>query len=76
MSRRWVKPSSVYSLIAAVLVAMACRNGVSPRATMPAATARVSREARPWPRHAGSVQTALISVQPGARIRSPAIATS
>ena len=37
---------------------------------------RVSRPARPCPRQAGSVQTALISVQPGGRSRSPAIATS
>lgn len=52
------------------------QKGTSPRAAMPAATERVSLVAKPWPRHPGSVQTALISVQPGGRNRSPAIATS
>ena len=35
-----------------------------------------SREARPRPRWAASVQTALISVKPGGCMRSPAIATA
>ena len=43
---------------------------------MPAARARTRRVARPRPRAAGSVQTALISVAPGTRRRSPAMATS
>lgn len=43
---------------------------------MPAAIARTSRVARPLPRWSGAVQTALISVQPGGRSRSPARAMS
>lgn len=76
MVRRSVKPIDSYSLTAEVFAAAACRNGVSPRAPIPAATWRISRVARPWPRYAGSVHTALISVQPGGCSRSPAIATS
>ncbi len=73
--RRSRKPSDSYSRMAPVFCAPVCRNGVSPRSRMPWATARISRVARPWPRKAGSVQTALISVQPGGCSRSPAIAT-
>ncbi len=51
-------------------------HGGSPRSRTTSATARTSRAASPCPRCAGSVHTALISVQPGGRIRSPAIATS
>jgi len=69
------KPSSSYSLIALTLLARVCRNGVSPRALISAATARTSREASPRPCHAASVHTALISVHPEGCSRSPAIAT-
>jgi hypothetical protein len=43
---------------------------------MPATTAPISRDASPAPRYAGSVHTALTSVKPSSRIRSPAIAAS
>ncbi len=73
---RRVKPRDSYSRIAFTLEAAACMNGVSPRARIPAATASTSRVASPCPRYDGSVQTALISVQPGGWSRSPAIAMS
>ena len=44
------------------------------RSTMPSATRRVSAAASPRPRASGCVHTALTSVYPGMRMRSPAIA--
>ena len=58
-----------------VFVAATWSTTPSPRARMLAPTARTSRLASPLPRADSSVQTALISVHPGRRIRSPAMAT-
>src|SRR5690349_4879878 len=55
---------------------LTCRNGRTPSPNSRAISATISTRASPRPRNAGSVQTALISVWPGIRIRSPAIATS
>jgi LysR substrate binding domain len=70
------KPSLRYRSIAGRFELNTCRNEVSARDAMKRASALISSAASPCPRQDGWTHTALISVKPSSRMRSPAIATS